>query len=257
MMKNKYGFILMLTLAVVFPDNMLAQEEKSAEKLTAYELMSKYYNENFSPFKKRNVYIGLAFSLEDLQQENTTGLFQNVVDGQSLDYNIALKGGYYINRYTMLGFNFLYKYSKFTGEVFRDPDTLQSNSISRSYDFTPNIRPSIPLTHNDRLSVFIEMGLTFGYSTALTRNIKNVDEVNKLYTEAFHFRAGISPGITFFVIENFAFEAQLNVLGYDLVVSEQTTNENESARVIDQRIDANINLLSLRLGLAYYFGTKK
>ena len=256
-MKNNYGFIIILALAMLFPGILFSQEEKSDENFTAYELMSKYYNENFNPFKKRNVYVGLAFSLDDLQQENTTGLIQNVVKGQSLDYNLVFKSGYYINRYTLVGFNFTYEHAKFSGEVFRDPDTLQSNSISRGYDFTPNIRPSIPLTHNDRLSVFIEIGLTFGYTTALTRNITNLDEVTKRYTEAFHFRAGISPGVTFFVIENFALEVQVNVLGYDLVVSEQTVNDNAPARKVDQKIDANINLLSLKLGLAYYFGTKK
>ncbi|HEY9113332.1 MAG TPA: hypothetical protein VIN10_01445 [Bacteroidales bacterium] len=256
-MRNNYGFIIILALAMLFPDVLFSQEEKSDENYTAYELMSKYYNEDFNPFKKRNVYVGFAFSLNDLQQENTTGLLQNVVNGQSLDYNLVFKGGYYINRYTMVGFNFSYTSDKFSGTVFRDPDTLQSNSISRGYDFTPNIRPSIPLSRNERLSVFIEMGLTFGYSTGLTRNVKNIDEVDKRYTEAFHFRAGISPGVTFFVIENFAFEAQLNVIGYDLLVSEQSVNDNAPARKVNQQIDANINLLSLKLGLAYYFGTKK
>jgi hypothetical protein len=256
-MRNNYGIIIMLVFAVLFPDTITAQKENPDENYTAYELMSKYYNENFHPFKKKNVYLGLAFSLEDLQQENTTGLLQNVVNGQSLNYNILLKSGYYINNYTMVGFNFSYEYDKFEGQVFRDPDTLQSNTIARSFDFTPNIRPSIPLSHNDRLSVFIEMGLTFGYTSALARTTKNVDQVNKKYTEAFHFRAGISPGITFFVIEDFAFEVQLNVVGYDLMVSQQSVNNDEPAREVDQKIDANINILSLNLGLAYYFGSKK
>jgi hypothetical protein len=236
---------------------MIAQSEDPKENSTTYDLMSKYYNENFHPFKKKNVYIGLAFSLEDLQQENTTGLLQNIVDGQSFNYNILLKSGYYISNYTMVGFNFLYEYDKFEGQVFRDPDTLQSNSIARSFDFTPNIRPSIPLTSNERLSFFIEMGLGFGYSSALTRNTKNIDEVNKVYSEGFHFRAGISPGVTFFAIESFAFEVQLNLIGYDLAVTQQTVNDGPASREVDQKIDAKIDILSLNLGVAYYFGSKK
>jgi hypothetical protein len=157
----------------------------------------------------------------------------------------------------LLGFNFTYGANKFTGQVFRDPDTLQSNSLSRYYDFTPNIRPSIPLTSNERLSFFIEIGLTFGYNTALTRNIKKVDEVNTKYTEGFHFRAGLSPGVTFFAFESFAFEVQLDVLGYDLQIEQQSINNGTESREINQRIDANVNILSLKLGLAYYFGSKK
>ena len=256
-MRNNYGFIIMLAMAMLFPDIMVAQEENSDKTTKAYDLMSKYYNQDFNPFKKKNVYIGFAFSLEDVQQENTTGLFQNVLDGQSLRYNLLFKGGYYINNYTLLGLNFTYGERKFTGQVFRDPDTLQSNTLSRSYDFTPNIRPSIPLTSNERLSFFIEIGLTFGYNTALTRNIKKVDEVNTRYTEGFHFRAGLSPGVTFFAFESFAFEVQLDVVGYDLRIEQQSINNGTESREINQRIDANVNILSLKLGLAYYFGSKK
>jgi hypothetical protein len=236
---------------------MVAQDENTDENTKAYDLMSKYYNEDFNPFKKKNIYIGLAFSLEDLQQENTKGLIQDVVDGQSLKYNLLLKGGYYINNYTLIGLNFTYGQSKFTGQVFRDPDTLQSNSLIRSFDFTPNIRPSIPLTRNDRLSFFIEIGLTLGYNTALVRNTKKLDEVDTKYTEGFHFRAGLSPGVTFFAFESFAFEVQLDVIGYDLQINQESVNNDEPAREVNQKIDANINILTLKLGLAYYFGSKK
>ncbi len=256
-MKNHYGFILILTLAIVFPNIMVAQDENTDENTKAYDLMSKYYNEDFSPFKKKNIYIGLAFSLEDLQQENTKGLIQDVVDGKSLKYNLLLKGGYYINNYTLIGLNFTYGQSKFTGQVFRDPDTLQSNTLIRSFDFTPNIRPSIPLTRNDRLSFFIEVGLTLGYNTALVRNTKKLDEVDTKYTEGFHFRAGLSPGVTFFAFESFAFEVQLDVIGYDLQINQESVNNDEPAREVNQKIDANINILTLKLGLAYYFGSKK
>ncbi|MBE0639378.1 MAG: DUF481 domain-containing protein [Bacteroidales bacterium] len=256
-MRNNYKIISILVFAVIFPGVMIAQNENTDENYTAYDLMSEYYNDGFNPFKKKNIYIGLSFSLQDLQQENTTGFFQNVVDGQSLDYNLELKSGYYISDYTMVGFNFSYEHDKFEGTVFRDPDTLQSNSMSRSFDFTPNIRPSFPLTKNERLSFFVETGLTFGYTSALTRNVKKDDEVNTQYTEGFHFRAGISPGITFFAMESFAFQVQLNLIGYDLAVLQQSTNNGPESRRVDQKVDAKIDLLSLNLGLSYYFGSKK
>lgn len=251
------GLLLTLAIAILISSGAKSQENNAKENYSAYDLMSKYYNENFKPFKKRNVYLGLAFSLDDVRKENTTGLFQNILDGKELDYNIELKGGYFFGNYAMAGLNFQYTHHQFTGSVFRDPDTLQSNSLTRAYDLTPNFRAAIPLTKNERLSFFVEIGLTFGYSTGLVRNTKNLDEVDKLYSEGFHFRAGLSPGITFFAIESFAFEVQLNVLGYDLMVTHQTQNDEIESKVTEQQIDANINLLSLQLGLAYNFGSKK
>jgi len=99
--------------------------------------------------------------------------------------------------------------------------------------------------------------LTFGFGNSLRRTTKNLDEVDKTYSSDFNFRVGISPGITFFAMESFAFEIQLNVLGYELQVDDQSVNEGEESREIRQNVDFNIDILSLQLGLAYYFGSKK
>jgi hypothetical protein len=256
-MKKCCVVFMAISFILSLPFCALAQEEKDDETYTAYEYMSKYYKEDFNPFKKKNIYLGLSFSLDDRREENTTGLFQNVIDGQRNTFNFKLKGGYYISDYTLVGVNVFYEQDKFVGDVFRDPDSLQSNSISRRFDITPNIRPSIPLTKDERLSFFIELGLTFGYLSELRRETKNIDEVTTRFIEGFHFRAGVSPGVTFFAIESFAFEVQLNLLGYDLQVNQQTENGGNKSRTIDQSLDGNVNILTLQLGLAYYFGSKK
>ena len=226
------------------------------EKSSPYELMSSYYENNFSPFKKKNIYLGLAFSLEDKIMENTDYLVQQVIEGERLDYNIVAKLGYYTGNYGMVGVNFSYYQNNFEGTIFRDPDTLQSKSLTRGYAITPNFRSSVPLTKNERLSFFTEFGLTFGMANTLKHDTKNIDELQKQYQTDYNFRIGLSPGITFFAIENFAFEVQLNLLGYDLNVTKKQINNEDASRVVKQNVDFNIDILSLELGLAYYFGSK-
>lgn len=251
--------IIILVVAVVCSSTTLlwAQEQKKKDYHTPYELMSSYYNQDFRPFKKKNVFVGLSFSLEDRQSTNTSGLIENIIDGDRLNYDILLKGGYYTGNYGMVGLSFSYYQNRFIGEVFRDPDTLQSNTITRGYELTPNFRSSVPLTNNERLSFFTEIGITFGIGNTLQRNTKNADEVNKIYSTDYRFRIGLSPGITFFAMESFAFEVQLNVLGYELTVRDKQVNEDEPSQEIRQNVDFNIDLLSLQLGLAYYFGSKR
>jgi hypothetical protein len=70
-----------ISFILSLPFCALAQEEKDDETYTAYEYMSKYYKEDFNPFKKKNIYLGLSFSLDDRREENTTGLFQKGSDG--------------------------------------------------------------------------------------------------------------------------------------------------------------------------------
>ena len=247
---------LLAIILFIHSVNLKAQQ-KMDEGYTPYELMSSYYNQDFRPFQRKNIYMGLSFSLEDRQLNNTSNLLEKVIEGDRLNYDIQLKGGYYTGNYGMVGLDFNYYQNKFVGDVFRDPDTLQSNSITRGFAFTPNFRSSVPLTDNERLSFFTIVGLTFGHSNTLQRNIKNVDEVSTVYSSDFNFRIGLSPGITFFAMESFAFEVQLDVLGYELKVSDKTQNKEENSKEIRQNVDFNIDLLSLQLGLAYYLGSKR
>jgi hypothetical protein len=249
---------LTLIILILCTVKAIAQQDTTDLDLksTPYELLSSYYSEHFHPFKKGNFYTGLAFSVADNKMTNTDYLVQQVVDGERLNFDVLVKAGYYTGNYGMALINVQYFQNKFEGMVFRDPDTLQSNSITRGFAVTPSFRSSVPLTPNERLSFFTEIGLTFGNSFTLRRNTKNLDEIEKNYGNDFKFRIGLSPGVTFFAMENFAFEVQLDVIGYDLNVSKQRVNNGPESKEIRQNVDFNINLLSLKLGLAYYIGAK-
>jgi len=257
---RKYLFLILFYLFFgSFYSELKAQDQKESKSMgrSPYELLSSYYETQFYPFQKGNFYLGMAFSVQDSKLENTNYLIKQVIDGDRTDFDIQLKGGYYIGDYTMAGINFSYFQKEFTGDVFQSPDTVKSNSITRGFTVTPNIRPSFPLTANERLSFFTEIGLTYGLSTTLDRDIRDLDEVNKTYETVNNFRIGISPGITFFAMENFAFEAQLNVLGYSMEISEKTKNGENKSRQVQNNVDFKLNLLTLDMGLAYYFGAGK
>ncbi|MBS2100122.1 outer membrane beta-barrel protein [Carboxylicivirga linearis] len=258
---NKYTYPLLFAF-IIFNGFKAKSQELNLElrdslKLTPYDLMSNYYTNDFSPFQRKNIYIGLDFTVKDRQQTNVDQILQRVIDGQQLDFSIRVKGGYYIGDYAMVGLDFEYYQEKFEGKIFRDPDTLMSNSIKRGYEFTPNIRSSVPLTRNERLSFYTQVGITAGVANSLSREIKNNDEISKVYTTDYNFRVGISPGMTFFVMENFAFEVQLDVLGYEMKVRDKTVDGEDESRVVRQNVNFNIDLLSLNLGLSYYIGRGK
>ncbi|WP_321369630.1 hypothetical protein [uncultured Draconibacterium sp.] len=255
-MKNIRILVFLFTL----PAYLFAQEDSLMveHKTTPYDLLSSYYTDNFRPFQKGNFYAGLAFSVTDKRLTNTNYLFQQIVEGDRLDYDLLLKGGYYTGDYGMVIINFNYFQNRFGGTVFQDPDTLQSNTLKRGFAISPGFRSSVPLTPNERLSFYTEVGFTLGGSSSLTRKVKNIDEIDKIHKQEFFFGLGLSPGITFFAMENFAFEVQLNnVLGYQLNVAKSSTNDGPESKQVRQNVDFNINLLSLELGLAYYFGADK
>jgi hypothetical protein len=101
------------------------------------------------------------------------------------------------------------------------------------------------------------VGVGFGMATTNNRNIKNTDEIDKSFITEYRFGIGLSPGITFFAMENFAFEVQINVLGYDVSIKETTKNGTDESRDVRQNVSFNIDILSMDLGLSYYFNRKK
>ena len=257
MFREKNIFTLLFCVCFCLGSKVVGQEKNENKDYTPYELLSSYYNsEEFKPFKKKTWYAGLAFSWEDKESENNQQLLQKVLDGTNNNYSILVKGGYYTQDYNMIGLKFNYYQESFVGSVLRDSDSIQSNSLKRGYVFTPNLRSSIPLTENERFSFFVELNVMGGFETTLVRNTKNIDEVSKTYGKNYLFGAAIAPGITFFAMENFAFEVQLNVLEYRLRVSDTTINGEEQARVVQNKLGLNIDLLSMNLGLAYNFGRK-
>lgn len=253
-MKRKYLILLIFTFIYIASQAQVGENSDKAEKkYSPYELLSSYYNNNFNPFDKGTFYFGFSMSLEDRSMENTESLFQKVIDGNRVNFNVLLKSGYYINDYGMIGLNINIYENKFGGTLFIDPDTIQSNTITRGFSFTPNYRTTIPLTENERLSFFITAGLTLGKSNKLKRDIKNVDEIEKSFAENYNLRLGFSPGVTFFAMENFALEVQLDAVGYELNLENKTINGREKSRDVRHNVDFNINLLSLKVGIAYYY----
>lgn len=256
--KTHNYLILTLTLLVFFGAHVCnGQSDTTTTKNDPYDLMSKYYQEDFSPFEKKNWYVGFAFSLTDQQLENQVRLIDKVLQGSDLNYNLSFHTGYFLNDYFMVGGKVLYQRDRFTGDVVVQGDTIQRSRVKSIGTVAPSFKSYFPLTKNERLSFFNEIGVGFGGGNTLVRNVRNNDEIEKIYSKDFTFTAGISPGITFFAIENFAFEVQLNnLIGYQYDVSHKTTNEVEEGKVTSHNVNFNINLLSLNLGLAYYFKVK-
>lgn len=251
----RYHYLLascLFFMAIVVQAQVDETQDQDDKKYSPYELLSSYYNTDFKPFKKGTIYFGMSMSLEDRSMENTENIFQKVIEGDRVNFNVLIKSGYYINDYSLVGLNVNIFENRFEGTVFKDPDTVESNTITRGYSFTPNYRTTIPLTQNERLSFFTTAGLTFGKSNSLKRDTKNVDEIEKSFSENYNFRLGLSPGVTFFAMENFALEVQLDVVGYELNIENKTKNGIEESRDVRHNVDFKLNLLSLKFGVAYY-----
>lgn len=245
-------FTFMLVCTALF-----AQEDNDKSKDDPKSLMSTYYNDNFSPFQKGNYFVTFTVSLNSDDYNNASYQFQNVIQGESGDYSLKLTGGYYFSDNFAGSLGFQYGNTNFDGTVLKLRDTINKKSLTKSYTINPSLRSSIPLVKNQRLSLYVDMGFGIGWGNTVSRNYNDVETLEKTYADNFSFGVGISPGVTYFVMENFAMEVGLNILGYNYSKSTSTENDGPDSIVKSQSIDFNLDLLSLKLALAYYIGTKK
>jgi len=247
---------VLITLVIIFCGLCIFAQKK--EKQSPVELMFDYYDDAFKPFDKKNWFVGLSFNVLDTKYQNNANILglDQIITSSNFNYDVHIKGGYFIGKYSMLGLGISHGRDKAEGNGILLFDTISSESVTNRNMFTPFIRSYYPLSKNHRINFFNEMNLEFGFTnTELTKD-ENNSEVEKVNTESFIFGVGFSPGITFYAIESFAFEVQLDILGYRFEKSISKDQDGNETSYQTHNVNFTLNLLSLNFGLAYYFGAK-
>ena len=255
-MKRIILSLLLITRFISSYAYTVDQEEDTASTSsnTPADLILGYYDKDFHPFNKGAWMTKLSFSLSDKDLTNVARLFDQVEAGRDFSYNLNLSGGHFLNDYFMVGVGLGFNESKFTGSLINmDSDTINAESISRNIAASPFVRVVMPLTKNERLSFYNDFGMTFGYGRTLTRDTENVDEIEKKFSDQFVFGVGLSPGITYFAIENFALEAGVNLIGYRMNIEQATDGNGVETRKVEHDVNFKINLLTLNVGVSYFF----
>ncbi len=251
-------FLLTTTLLGSLLIATVSNGQDTTNSYSAQDLISAYYDQDFQPFEKDAWLTKFSFSLSDKQLNNVARLFDRVVEGDEFSFNLGVSAGKYYSKYFLVGVGLGYSESKFVGSLIdSNSDTVNAQSISRTTTVLPFARISIPLSKSQRLSLYNDIGMSFGFGNSLTRDVQNLDEIEQDKGRQFVFGIGLSPGVTFFVVENFAFEVGINLIGYQLNVENATDQDGVESRRVEHDVNFQVNLLSLNLGVAYFIGTKK
>lgn len=251
-MKSFISCTLMLILCAI------PSFSQKKDKMSPAELMFEYYDEEFEPYQKGKWFTALSFSLEDvnLKSDNKYIGFDRIIEGSEFNYEINIKGGYSIGNYSFAGLGITHGRDKSEGRGTILLDTIQSESVTNRNVISPFIRTYYPLSKNKRLSFFNEIKMDFGFENTEIKRFENSEQTEFEKENGFVFGIGISPGVTFFAIQSFAFEIQLDVLGYEYERNRTTDNEGNEFTSDSHNVNFKLDLLSLNFGLAYYFGAK-
>ena len=250
-MKRIFVFLLLSVLAIT---GVMAQE---GEQPTSEDILVNYYNEGFEPYRNGVWYLAMTMSLTDQDLENTTlGLFDNVIAGNNSSWSLDLTTGRYISDFFLVGLTIGYEQSTFDGTLngnFNVP--FERMSESELFTIGSFIRTSIPLTKNNRLSFYNDLGFGFSFGSAQTDEIRGNDTETST-ADLIRFGFGINPGITYFAVNNIAFEAGVNLIGYEYSSEKGVDPDGVESRKESHDVNFSVNLLTINLGISYFFNTK-
>ncbi|PHS07964.1 MAG: hypothetical protein COA88_07580 [Kordia sp.] len=146
---------------------------------------------------------------------------------QENDFNFNPRASYFVSDNIAVGITAGYASGKI--EVNEGDDTADTNTVTVGamgrYLFTPT----------SKFSLFAELGAEYA-----TKSMPSDDKVNG-------FGLGLSPGICYFISNNFAIEASWGLLGYGSAKGDW--DGAEASTSVDFGLDTN----DLSLGLAYKF----
>ncbi|MEJ2595950.1 MAG: hypothetical protein P8100_12690 [bacterium] len=234
---NSYKWILSLLLLLHFP---------------LYHASAQDAGEDFNTWTvKGRDFLGLNFSVAHQEGTNVNRLVTNYTDLYSLDWAVRMYGGHFIKDNMTLGVLFEWDQKTEDRTYEQDGKTIQTHLFSRTFLAGPTFRSYLPLSKNNRVGIFNEANLLFGYGKSVEQS-DDGSEISRGISNSYNLRLGLTPGINFFISQGWAFELSLALLGLETQVTTSDVDGVES-RVTSNDVNFSVNILSLKLGVTKYF----
>ncbi len=221
------------------------------------EAIAQSDTELFVPrLEKGHMLFSTTFAIDHREGENETNILQNLDEAYRLKWNITLRGGYFIKDNFALGGLFDFESDLDELNYQDDNGLVDDKRLERSYSIAPFMRNYLPLG-SGRFCLYNETNLQFSYGSAV-RQVENSLDLTRIESTTYEVRLGIQPGITGFITEGIAVEAGTSLLGLSSEYTESVTNGNEDdkSQSYSNNVNFKIDLLSLFLGVTFYFPTK-
>ncbi len=134
-----------------------------------------------------------------------------------------------------------------------DNQPVIDESRSINYGVAPFIRNYRPLG-DGRFMLFNETYFEFKYGSSV-RQVETPSDINRVTSISYDFTLGLQPGIAAFINEGLSVEVGTSLLGLNSSVTESVTNgdTNNPSRIVSNNVDFKINLLTLFVGVTFYF----
>lgn len=266
-MKNIFGLVAVFALLVGFASSY-AQEAQGVSSSSVMSsssssqkggLLSNLYpvhaDESIS---QGHIYGGLTLSLLQGNSEDDALniLIGDVYEAYGYTFTLEAFGGYFIKDAMAVGLRAGYSRTWYDVDFSLLEDMLDLKQhrkyVSNGFFFQPILKNYLKVLDSRNLYVFNETSIKVGYSYGISQS-DDGEEMNKAKNSSWSINVGINPGICIMVLDRFAFETSVGLLGLSTSVMDIEENGETHSRMVGNVVNFTINLLALNFSLVTFF----
>ncbi|MCQ2107862.1 MAG: hypothetical protein MJZ05_03760 [Fibrobacter sp.] len=207
---------------------------------------------------KGHIYSGLSLSLIQANSEDDALniMIGDVYEAYGYTFTLEAFGGYFIKDAMAVGLRAGYSRTWYDIDFALLEDLLDMKQhrkyVSNGFFIQPMLKNYFKVFDSRNLYFFNETSISVGYSYGISQS-DNGEEMDKSRNTSWSIDVGINPGICIMVLDRFAFETSVGLLGLSTSVMDIEENGETSSRVVANIVNFTINLLALNFSLVAFF----
>lgn len=183
-------------------------------------------------------------------------LIGDVYEGYGYTFTVEAFGGYFIKDAMALGLRAGYSRTWFDIDFSLMEDLMDlaehRKYVSNGFFIQPVLKNYLKVFDSRNIYFFNETSISVEYSYGVSQS-DDGNDVSKSRNRAWSIEAGINPGICIMVLNRFAFETSVGLLGLSSSIMEVEENGETHSEFVYNIVNFTINLLALDFSLVYFF----
>ena len=207
---------------------------------------------------KKRIFGGATLSLI---QGTTDGdalniLIGDIYEGEGYTFTAAIFGGYFIRDAMALGMHPGYSRTWFDIEFSLLEDLMDHSEhrkyVSNGFFVRPFLKNYLKVFDTRTIYFFNETSIGVEYSYGISQS-DDGEDMDKTRNRKWSIDVGLNPGLCIMVLNRFAFETSVGLLGLSTSIMEVEENGETHSEFMYNIVNFTINLLALDFSLVYFF----
>lgn len=250
-------FLVLLVLGIsAFAQEKPAQNESLKKKGGLLDAL--YPVSPDEAIAKKRIFGGATLSLI---QGTTDGdafniLIGDIYEGEGYTFTAEIFGGYFIRDAMALGMHTGYSRTWFDIDFSLLEDLMDHSEhrkyVSNGFFVRPFLKNYLKVFDTRTIYFFNETSIGVEYSYGISQS-DDGEDMDKTRNRKWSIDVGLNPGLCIMVLNRFAFETSVGLLGLSTSIMEVEENGETHSELMYNIVNFTINLLSLDFSLVYFF----